>query len=233
MLPRMASFAGFPQDLFTFLAELAVNNDREWFAARKDRFETSVRGPALDFIRAMESRVHGISDQLLVSDKKSGGSLIRIFRDVRFSKDKTPYKTNVGIHFRHAAGKNIHAPGLYVHIENGECFMGVGIWHPDSLSLKRIRDRIVEDPDRWLAVRDHPPFRAVWTLVGESLKRSPRGYDKDHPQIEDLKRKDHIVGADLDIEDLLAEDVVDRLATRFEAAYDYMAFLAETVGHPL
>ena len=124
--------------------------------------------------------------------RKSGGSLMRVFRDTRFSRDKTPYKTNIGIQFRHATGKDVHAPGLYVHIASDECFLGVGCWHPDGDSLARIRDWIAHKPERWFAVRDESGFVGEWTLSGESMTRPPRGYPADHEAIEDLKRKDFI-----------------------------------------
>ncbi|MEM8997470.1 MAG: TIGR02453 family protein, partial [Acidobacteriota bacterium] len=112
----------------------------------------------------------------------------RIYRDVRFSKDKRPYKTHVGLHFRHASGKDAHAPGFYLHLEPGEVFLGAGIWRPESKVLKQIRASIAEEPGEWLATKE--ALGPDLSLAGESLKTSPRDYSADHPMIEDLRRKD-------------------------------------------
>ena len=110
------SFAGFPKDTLRFLADLSKNNDRDWFADNKDRYESAFVEPSLEFIAAMEKPLKKISPFLVAAPKKQSGSLMRIYRDVRFSKNKNPYKTNIGIQFRHEAGKDVHAPGLYVHL---------------------------------------------------------------------------------------------------------------------
>ena len=118
---------------------------------------------------------------------------------MRFGKDKLPYKTNIGIQFRYEMTKDVHAPGFYVYIEHGECFPDVGIWRPDSSSLGKIRDRIIEKPELWETVSNDKSFKKYFKMSGECLKRPPRGYDKEHPLIDDLKRKDFI--AIMSIED--------------------------------
>ncbi|MEM9455426.1 MAG: DUF2461 domain-containing protein, partial [Myxococcota bacterium] len=225
-----SDFAGFPTDLFQFLVELGLNNEREWFEPRKQRYEDSVRTPALAFIRAVGSRLPEISSHFVAIDKKVGGSLMRPYRDVRFSKDKTPYKTNVGIQFRHKTGKDVHAPGLYVHLEPGDIFIGVGLWRPEPAALAEIRRRITEDPDTWQQIRDEPSFGELFALQGESLKRSPRGVDPEHPHIEDLKRKDHIAVATLSSSAVTGPGAVDEVMRCFEASRDYLHFLCEAVG---
>ena len=104
---------------------------------------------------------------------------MRVFRDTRFSHDKTPYKTNIGIQFRHELGKDVHAPGFYVHLSTVECFLAVGCWHPDSDALGRIRNRVAQKPEKWFSVRDENRFASHWTLSGDSLARPPRGYAAD------------------------------------------------------
>ena len=141
-----ATFGGFHPTLFSFLAELELNNEREWFQEHRDRYEREVREPAMGFIRAMAKPLTKISPHLLAVDKKVGGSMMRVHRDVRFSKDKSPYKTNVGIQFRHSAGKDVHAPGLYVHLAPDECFLGAGLWRPERDALAGIRKTIAERP---------------------------------------------------------------------------------------
>ncbi|MDP7015329.1 MAG: TIGR02453 family protein, partial [Pirellulaceae bacterium] len=181
-------FAGFSPELFAFLDELKHNNDRDWFNDNKDRYEEWVREPSLAFVRAMGPRLKKLSAHFVADDRRSGGSLMRIYRDTRFGKDKTPYKTNVGIQFRHEMGKDVHAPGFYVHLASEECFLGVGVWCPESSSLRRIRDTIVDDPALWKRTRDNKKFNSHFFLGGDSLKTAPRGFAKDHPLIDDLRR---------------------------------------------
>ena len=123
----MPKFAGFPPQTLKFLKELERNNNREWFQANKSRYEDVVLEPALDFITTMGPKLHAISDHFVAIPKRMGGSLMRVYRDTRFGKDKTPYKTNIGIQFRHELGRDVHAPGYYLHIDNTGCFLAAGI----------------------------------------------------------------------------------------------------------
>ena len=118
-------FQKFEPTLFQFLEELTDNNNRPWFQKNKLRYEREVLEPCLAFIRAFGLRLKRISKFFVASDQRSGGSLMRVYRDMRFSKDGAPYKTNVGIQFRHEFGRDVHAPGFYVHIAPGECFLAV------------------------------------------------------------------------------------------------------------
>ena len=117
---------------------------------------------------------------------------MRVHRDVRFSKDKSPYKTNIGIQFRHEMGRDVHAPGFYLHVEPDDCFIGVGIWRPDAEALGKIRDSIIERDKFWLDAINDKAFKKNFELSGDSLKTAPRGYDKNHALIHDLRRKDFI-----------------------------------------
>jgi uncharacterized protein (TIGR02453 family) len=224
------SFPGFPEDLVTFLIELSRHNNRTWFEANRNRYETNVRTPALEFIAAMAGPLKKISPNFVAMPKKVGGSLMRIHRDVRFSKDKKPYKTNLGIQFRHAAGKDVHAPGFYFHVDPHEVFIGVGIWRPESDALLRIRESIDENPAAWKKAKGNKPFVERFKLAGESLKRPPQGYGADHPLIEDLKRKDFIAGTALEHDDLLEPTVVEQVAEDFRRAKLLMSFLCKAVG---
>ncbi len=218
-------FGGFPADSIRFLGELAHNNNRPWFMDNKQRYEQSVLEPALDFISAMGPRLEQVAPHLTAIPRRVGGSLMRIYRDTRFSRDKSPYKTNIGIQFRHELGKDIHAPGLYVHIDPGSCFLGVGMWHPGSAPLGLIRDRIVEDPDAWRAARDDRDFRRRFELTGDRLKRAPRGYPPEHPLLEDLKRKDFIAVCEFDFDAPADAGFADRVAADCAASRPFMAFL--------
>jgi len=222
-------FSGFPNDALQFLAELAVCQDREWFDANKQRYEASVRDPALSFIRAVGAKLTTISSHFVASDKKVGGSLMRIHRDVRFAKDKAPYKTNIGIQFRHEVGKDVHAPGIYVHLDPDSSFLGVGLWHPEPTALAAIRTKIVDDPKAWTRVRRGQAFAETFELKGESLQRPPRGFDADHPLIEDLKRKDFIAVSDLPMALMTTSKAVDEVLRRTKVAARYLEFLCASL----
>ncbi len=182
----------FGAETFAFLKELAENNNRQWFQQNKKRYEAHVEDPAIRFITDFEALLREISRQFRADPRPIGGSLFRIYRDVRFSKDKSPYKTNVGIQFRHNLGKDVHAPGYYLHLEPRNVFAAVGIWHPDSATLGKIREAIIEDPSGWKRAVNGKRFRSRFILSGSSLRRAPKGYDPLHPLIGDLKRKDFI-----------------------------------------
>ncbi|MDT8340355.1 MAG: DUF2461 domain-containing protein [Longimicrobiales bacterium] len=182
----------FTSATFDFLRELAANNERAWFQENRARYQRDVRAPAVAFILAVGEALNDLSPHLRADPRPVGGSLFRIHRDVRFARDKRPYKTSVGVQFRHARGRDAHAPGLYLHIEPGACFVGLGVWRPSPPALRAIRDRLVEDPAGWRAAVSGKPFRSTFSLDGEGLSRAPRGYDPGHPLIEDLKRKDFV-----------------------------------------
>lgn len=226
------SFNGFPSSLVGFLSELAENNNREWFLANKPRYESEVLEPALDFIAAMEQPLSKLAPHFIALPKRTGGSLMRVYRDTRFSRNKSPYKTNVGIQFRHELGKDAHAPGFYFHIDPDSIFVGAGSWRPASDALFRIRTRIAEHPREWLKARNSAGFQKNFELGGESLTRPPRGFDGDHPQIDDIKRKDYIAIKHLDQSFLGADDIVDQVAGHFRAARPYMRFLCKAIGVP-
>lgn len=225
-------FPGFKPTIFQFLEELADNNDRRWFQDHKRRYELEVREPSLAFIRDFRLRLRRISRYFVADDRRTGGSLMRVYRDTRFSKDKTPYKTNVGIQFRHEFGKDVHAPGFYVHVAPGECFLGLGLWRPDRDALARIRQVIVDRPDRWRRARDHAKFRRCFELAGSSLKTAPRGFPADHPLIEDLRRTDLLGLRDLSEQDVLDEKFSDSVATAFAAGRPFMRFLCDALQVP-
>ena len=222
----------FGKDTLGFLDELAANNDRAWFEANKARYETFVREPALDFIAAMAEPLRKFAPHFRAEPRKMGGSLMRVYRDTRFARDKTPYKTNIGIQFRHELGKDVHAPGFYLHIATDECFFGAGCWHPDADMLGRIRDVIAAQPERWFAVRDDRKFGAHWALAGNSLSRPPRGFAAGHAAIEDLKRKDFIGLTALSASQATGKGLVKLAAERFAAASPLMKFLCEAQGVP-
>jgi uncharacterized protein (TIGR02453 family) len=222
----------FAPALFRFLRELRKNNDREWFLAHKDRYERDVKEPALAFVAAFGPVLRKISPHLVADPRPVGGSLFRIYRDVRFGTDKRPYKTHLGIHFRHAGADGAHAPGFYLHFEPGDVFAGAGIWQPDGSALSEIRDAIADAPAAWRRAVGGRDFAARWALSGESLLRVPRGYDPDHPLAEDLKRKSFIAIAGLSEPAACASDFAGRLERAFRASTPLMRFLTRALGLP-
>ncbi len=222
----------FTAETLAFLTDLSRNNDREWFEASRDRYETHVRDAALRFIMDFGSPLKEISPHLEADPRKVGGSLFRIHRDMRFSKDRTPYKTHIGIRFQHERAKDVHAPGFYLHIEPGTVYVGCGIWHPDTGTLRAIRDAIVDDPDGWTAARDDAAFREWFELGGDTLKRAPRGYDADHPLIHDLKRKDFIGSAELRPAAVTKPGFIDECAGVCAAATPFVGWLCGALGVP-
>lgn len=223
-------FSGFPKDCIAFLAELRANNDRDWFKGNQERYEQSVRDPALAFIRAMAPHLRHVSKQFVAADKKVGGSLMRLQRDTRFGANKDPYKTNVGIQFRHVMGKDVHAPGFYLHVDPDEVFVGVGLWHPEPDVLKAVRLRVANKPKDYEKAIASDAFSKKFTLGGDSLKRPPQGFDPEHPLIEVLKRKDHIAMASLAHGKLYSTKLVTEVTDLFESASPFMRFLCGALG---
>lgn len=222
----------FTADLFGFLKDLKKHNDRAWFAKNKERYQDSLQEPALEFVRAVGPALGKISKEFVADDRPVGGSLFRIYRDIRFSKDKTPYKTHVGIHFRHRIGKDVHAPGYYLHLEPGQVFVAAGIWHPDREPLAKLRQVIVDKPKEWTKATQDPKFAARYRMEGEQLKRAPAGIDPDHPFVEDLKRKDYVASAMLDERTATREDFVQVFAQTCAVATPFMRFLCRALDQP-
>jgi uncharacterized protein (TIGR02453 family) len=213
-----------PKSIFDFLRELADNNDRNWFNANKERYREEVVAPISSFIEAMAPRVHAISEHITVDPRPNGGSMFRIYRDTRFSKDKAPYKTHIGCQFRHSAGKDAHAPGFYVHFEPGKCFFGGGVWHPPSEPLRAIRQRIVDKPERWREAVDGIE------VLGDQLKRGPKGFDPEHPLIEDLKRKSFFAMREGDEALARSKTFETQVEAQFNKAAPLMQFVSDSIG---
>jgi uncharacterized protein (TIGR02453 family) len=212
--------------LFDFLRELKANNERAWFWENRARYEADVRDPLLRFVAAFGDRLETISPRFVADPRPVGGSMFRLHRDTRFSKDKSPYKTHAALHFRHEAStRDVHGPGFYLHLEPSGCFMGAGIWRPDPGSLQRIREAIVDEPDDWVEVRE-----GVGSIHGDRLKRPPAGFDPKHPLIEDLKQKDFIASRTFSEAEACGPDFVDRYAEACRERGPLMRFLTRAVG---
>ncbi len=221
--------AHFTPDLFDFLRQLRENNQRDWFQAHKERYEDSVKEPLLAFISDFGPHLKKISKHFAADPRPVGGSMFRIYRDVRFSKDKSPYKTAASAHFKHHRAKDVHAPGFYLHLEPGQVFAGAGIWRPAGPAVKAIRGAIVERSADWEKMVANRRTRQLGGVTGDSLKRPPRGFDPEHPLVEDLKRKDFLVDFYFTEADAVEADFLDRFVSFCRSATPLMKFLTEAL----
>jgi uncharacterized protein (TIGR02453 family) len=228
----MARKKHFNKHFFDFLKELKDNNTREWFQANKERYKSEVQEPLLRFISDFADPLYAISAEFVADPRPSGGSMFRIYRDIRFSKDKSPYKTHAAAQFRHRAGKDAHAPGFYLHLQPGNVFVGAGSWHPGGEAISGIRAAIAEKPDQWQAIIENVQFNKSHKLVGESLKRPPRGFDPEHPLIDELKRKDFISVENFSQTKACSAGFIDQVAKSFRTSAPLVKFLTEAVGQP-
>ena len=225
----MNQFPGFPADFFRFFEELARNNNRPWFNENKDRYYESVVNPISEFIVNMAPRLNAISSHYIADPRPHRGSMFRISRDTRFSADKSPYKTHAGVQFRHAAGKDAHAPGFYLHLAPDGLFFGGGIWRPPNPQLNRIRAFIVDNARSWSRITNASGVINAGGIRGDRLKRPPRGYDPDHPHIEDLKLKSLYVMTEAPAEDALSAGFVDQVDAAFRMAAPLNRFVCDAL----
>lgn len=226
--------AHFTPATFKFLRDLRRNNNREWFLKNKARYEDAVRQPCLRFIAELDAPLKKISAEYVASPKPVGGSLFRIHRDTRFSKDKTPYKTHAGMSFYHQATRatarsetmgRLDAPVFYLGIEPGGSFIGAGLWHPQPDTVKRVRNYMVNNPASWKKATRSAAFAKAFSMDGESLSRPPQGYDPQHELIEDLKRRDFVCGAALTDAQLCAPDAMKLVLKHYALAAPMMDWL--------
>ncbi len=212
------AFNGFPADFFDFFEVLKNNNNRAWFAANKTRYLESVLTPMGEFIVAIAPALKQISNCYKADPRPHGGSMFRIYRDIRFSKDKTPFKTHAACHFRHVAGRDAHAPGFYVHIDTDGVRFGGGIWRPPAKQLGLIREFIADNPSAWGKLKRSTAVQRAGGIQGESLKRPPHGYGPDSPHLDDLKRKSFYLMQTAVAELALSTQLVAATAEAFHTA---------------
>lgn len=225
----------FTPEVFKFLRELAENNDREWWEGNKDRYIQVIREPALDFIVDFGEKLQKISPHFVADTRTNGGSLMRPHRDVRFSKDKTPYKANVGIQFRHQRGKDVHAPGFYIHLEPGQNFAGAGLWSPETAVAGNIRRAINDDPSLWKKVAHSASFTGTWSIGvhdEDRLRKVPKDLDPNHPYPEDLRLKSFTAGTTFPQRTVTSATFGEDLMEMFKKAGPYTRFLCEAIGVP-
>lgn len=224
--------AHFSSDTLKFLTELEAHNDRAWFQENKARFEKSVRDPFVAFLGDLAPRVAKISKHFVFDPRPVGGSMMRIHRDTRFSKDKSPYKTSMGALVRHAKSTDATPMGLYLRLQPQNCAVGAGVWQPGPDALAAIRGAIAKKPAEWKKVTATLRVGARCGLMGESLKRPPPGFDADHPCIEDIKRKDFAGSLEIADARVTKPGFIDDVMTGYAQLTPYLKFLTKAVGLP-
>jgi len=233
------TFTGFTPEAIQFLVDLADNNDRAWFAPRKAEYERLLKRPLEALCVALDERFKSRSIPLEADPARSP---FRIYRDVRFSKDKSPYKTQLSASFAWAGDRaggagvsgrahsdNVHASGGYFSLGPGNIYAGGGVWHPEPSWLKGFRDRIVAKPDEFRAIVEAPEFVNAFGSVGddgESLKRVPPGYPADHPAADLLRKKNVTFGRRLSDDDAFSPTLPDILADAFATGTPLLRYLA-------
>ncbi len=228
-----AAFRGFSHDALQFLVDLALNNDRAWFQPRKADYERLLKEPLEALIADLAIELDKRDIPLQADPRKSP---FRIYRDIRFSKDKSPYKTHVAASFPWVGrgqatsdGESERHGGGYFHFSPQGTYMGGGMWHPEPARLAAFRRAVDQDTARTLAALNEPGFVAHFESIssdGDSLKRMPQGYPPDHPQAELLKMKNVTFGRELSEKEALSKDLPKILADDFAAAVPVMDFLA-------
>ena len=217
------TFSGFGEHAVEFFDELAVDNSKHYWEAHKDIYASDVRAPMEALVGALEKEFGG---------KVGTGKVFRPYRDVRFAKDKTPYKTNTGMHFRHKAAKDAHAPGFYLHLAPGQVFGGGGMWHPDTKTATKIRQAIVDRPERWREATRQSPFTDRLDIGGDGnmLKRIPTGFDASFEFADDLRRRDYFGWAELSEEEATKPGFLDHYAQVCESAAPLVKFICDALG---
>jgi uncharacterized protein (TIGR02453 family) len=234
----MASFDGFPRATFQFLRDLARNNEKVWFEANRDVYECSVRDPMRRLVEALDTRLGAFAPEIVGDPRRS---MFRIHRDVRFSRNKSPYKTNAGAWLYHrGAGRKVGTvgegggAGFYFHIDPTACFMAGGIWMPARPALQRIRGAIAAQPTALGRLTSAPGFRRRFDGLNEEakLRRVPREFPPAHPAAEWLKLQSFTASAPIERSVVTSARLVDRLCRDFEPLVPLVRWLNRALGYP-
>lgn len=214
-------------ETFDFITDVIANNNREWFAENKERYEIA-KDDVLAFVDQLIPLLAAV-DPAFSAETQAKKCLLRIYRDVRFSKNKDPYKNNYGIFFS-VKGKGVNEPGYYLHIQPGACFFAAGLWMPQATDLKKIREEIDYNTSEFLEIIEAKDFKNTFQLSQEDkLKKAPKGYEIDHPQIEILKLKSFIATFPIKDEEFFKPGIVNKLKTAFKSVYPFIVFLRKAV----
>lgn len=228
-------FRGYEPDALQFLADLAANNDRAWFKPRKADYERLIKEPTAALCVALAERFDGLRLPLEADPVRSP---FRIYRDVRFSRDKSPYKTAQGADFPWSDSKDDElrprgAVGGYFHLEPGNIFVGGGMWHPERERLAAFREKVDRDPNAVLKAIEDRRFRSVFgSVTGEALTRNPKGFPPDHAYSHLLRLKDVVFSRRLSDRDVFSAKLPDIIAADLDAARPVLLFLDALAGAP-
>jgi uncharacterized protein (TIGR02453 family) len=219
----------FSREFFQFFRELQKNNNRPWFLRNKARYEQHVLGACLAFVDAVGPAIGRISPNLVADSRPVGGSLMRIYRDIRFSKDKSPYRTSMGVHFFYQGqpGHEGGLPGFFLYLAPGESFVASGMWMPPAADLTKIRTAIVHDSTAWARAKS-----AGLAADESALKRVPPGYDPGIPLADDLKRKSFVARVELSDADVISRNFTQSFIADCRRLDGLNRFLAKAVGIP-
>jgi len=209
------------KETFDFLKNIRENNNRDWFTEHKPKYELA-KDNAKTFATAL-------MEEMNKHDHIEGLKVFRIYRDVRFSKDKTPYKSSIGCGFTRATEKL--RGGCYLNIEPGNTFVGGGFWGPNAQDLKRIRNEFLFNDEPFRKILASKSFKKYFgTLGGEELKTAPKGFDKEHPNIDLIRKKQFLIGREFSEKEVLSKDFLKECNDTFKAMRPFFDFMSETLS---
>jgi uncharacterized protein (TIGR02453 family) len=221
----------FSPALFVFLSDVAANNNREWFHANRTRYEQDVRDPVLAFITAVAPKLRRVSPHIVADPSKVGGSMFRINRDTRFSRNRDPYSTAVKVAFRHdALDRHTPGPGCFMQIGSDSVMAAGGLYAADAAMLDSVRRAIAGNGTKWRRIIGSSQLAPMIEDRGPILKNPPRGFPADHPLIDDLKRKTFVWYRLFSIDDACSPEFMDRYVAACKSASPFTGFLASALG---
>ncbi len=220
----------FTDKSFKFLRGLSRHNERAWFQAHKADYEVHVREPFQRLLVDLQPDLLALSEHYRAEPKSVGGSLFRIHRDTRFANDKTPYKSWQGARLFHARASELPAPSFYLHLQPGRCFVGAGLWHPDTATQRKVRQFIVDNPGSWAAAAHAPAFRRRYAFAdSEMLVRPPRGFPKDFTFIDDLRHRNFVASRAIEDRTMTGARLRQTLARDLQALAPFVDYLCAAV----
>jgi uncharacterized protein (TIGR02453 family) len=211
---------------FRFLRGLARHNEKAWFEAHRQDYEAHVRQPFLRLITDLQPALAKVSPHFRADPRTVGGSLFRIYRDARFSNDKSPYKPWQGARLFHERRREVAAPSFYIHLQPGGSFVGGGLWHPEPDTQRRVRQFILDNPGSWKKAAHAPALRRRFDMDdSEVLSRPPRGFPGDFEFIDDLKHRNWVLWRSLDDAAMTSPRLKKTLETDLAALGPFIDYL--------
>jgi len=221
---------GFSPELFQFLADLARNNNRDWFHDNEDRFQEEVLDPCVDFVERFGKLLPRLSGRLVADPRPAGGSILRNQRDARFVKNGGPYYPSMRLAFRHERADVATAPALLVHLEPDTSYLAAGLERRDPRAARRVRTYIEEEPERWRRIVRSATFQKRFLLDDGRLQRVPPDVDREHPLADELRRRWFIARLPVSDEEAIAPDFARSAARSFRSTLPLMRYLADAMG---